>query len=129
MNAHQWLSRLRLLRRPESLDSAASSPEVCQCHFEHGLLRVRLRCPRFDASRTGAFKARLEEVEWTEIDRIEFNLSEVDFIDSSGVGALLAVYRQAGHPDRLVSITGASGQVLSTLELLRMHRVFQMESS
>lgn len=57
---------------------------------------------------------------------LEIDLREVDFIDSSGIGALLAVANalpEAARPLRLVNVGPA---VLSVLELVRVHRVFEI---
>jgi anti-sigma B factor antagonist len=55
--------------------------------------------------------------------RIVVDLSEVGFVDSSGLGALIAalkISRQAGGDLR---ITGVTEQVATILELTQMHRV------
>ena len=57
--------------------------------------------------------------------RVVVDLSETEFIDSSGLGALIAglkTTRQAGGDLRLA---GAGPQVLAVLELTNLHRVLR----
>jgi len=58
---------------------------------------------------------------------VEVNCSTLDFIDSSGVGALLHVNNLLAQEKRPVRLTGVSAPVLSVLELVRVHRLFAVE--
>jgi anti-sigma B factor antagonist len=56
---------------------------------------------------------------------IVLDLSEVDFVDSSGLGAIVASLKMLGGKGDLV-ISGASDKVMSLFKLTRMDRVFQI---
>jgi anti-sigma B factor antagonist len=56
---------------------------------------------------------------------IVLDLSEVDFVDSSGLGAIVASLKMLGGKGDLV-IAGASDKVMSLFKLTRMDRVFQI---
>jgi anti-sigma B factor antagonist len=58
--------------------------------------------------------------------RVSIDCSEIDFIDSSGVGALLHVNNLLPEERRPVILSGVSPSVLSVLELVRVHRLFEI---
>ncbi len=53
------------------------------------------------------------------------DMSEIDFVDSSGLGAIMACLRMLGGKGDLM-IAGARGNVTSLIKLTRMDRVFQL---
>ena len=56
---------------------------------------------------------------------IALDLSEVDFIDSSGLGAIVSVLKQLDGRGDLV-IVGAKPAVMNLFRLTRMDKVFRM---
>ena len=52
------------------------------------------------------------------------DLSGLDLIDSSGVAALVALYKRVRAVGGQVSVTGARDQPLAIFKLLRMDKVF-----
>ena len=69
-----------------------------------------------------------------EIDRILMkkpakvlcDLSGLDLIDSSGVAALVKLYKGVRSASGTISITGARDQPLAIFKLLRMDKVFNL---
>ena len=59
---------------------------------------------------------------------IILDLSEVTFIDSSGLGALISSLKSVGQAGTL-AISGARSPVMTTFRLTRMDRVFRMYNS
>ncbi len=59
---------------------------------------------------------------------IVVDLSEVTFIDSSGLGALISSLKLVGQEGTL-AVSGARSSVLTTFKLTRMDRVFRMYST
>lgn len=55
------------------------------------------------------------------------NLEELDLIDSSGVAAIVALYKRCRAQGGKVTVTGARDQPLAIFKLLRMDRVFQLQ--
>ncbi len=55
------------------------------------------------------------------------DLGELDLIDSSGVAAIVALYKRCRSYGGKVTVTGARDQPLAIFKLLRMDRVFQMQ--
>lgn len=81
-----------------------------------------------DASLATDFKSQMADWVSEGNDRILLDLSHVDFIDSSGLGAILSSLKTLGKNGDLV-ICGMKDTVKSLFELTRMHRVLQIFSS
>ncbi len=54
------------------------------------------------------------------------DLSEVRFVDSSGLGALLSGHKNATLRDGRLVLAGVQTRVQSMFELTRLHRVFEI---
>lgn len=80
---------------------------------------------RIDASSASAFKALLNDRIQGGQQRIVLNLSEVDFIDSTGLGAIVSSLKVMGESGDLV-ISNPRETVMSLFRLTRMNRVFQI---
>jgi anti-sigma B factor antagonist len=99
--------------------------------FEHRPERkelcVHLTARQFTAATVPEFKTVLEQ-EWKpEINRVVLDLTAVEFIDSSGVGALLGVQKRLSLQSEPVTLKGVRPTVVRILELLRLQRVFKLE--
>ena len=57
---------------------------------------------------------------------ISVDLAELDLIDSSGVAAIVALYKRARAKGKEIKVSGARDQPLAIFKLLRMDRVFQL---
>ena len=92
------------------------------------ILVVKPLDKRIDASSATDFKGRM--LDWIQAGnaRILLNLSEVDFIDSSGLGAIVSSLKAIGEDGDLV-ICGVRETVMSLFRLTRMNRVFQIFAS
>jgi anti-sigma B factor antagonist len=58
--------------------------------------------------------------------RVTVELTGLDIIDSSGVAALVALYKRLRAVGGQVTVTGARDQPLAIFKLLRMDKVFSM---
>ena len=56
--------------------------------------------------------------------KVTVDLSGLDLIDSSGVAALVALYKRVRAVGGHVTVTGARDQPLAIFKLLRMDKVF-----
>ncbi|MGF1451932.1 MAG: STAS domain-containing protein [Opitutales bacterium] len=90
-------------------------------------LAITVSDAKFDAASAAAFKEELDANWKPEIRRVTIDFSEVQFIDSSGVGALLSVQKRMPAGSEPVTIQGAKPNVVSVIELLRLHRVFTIK--
>jgi anti-sigma B factor antagonist len=57
---------------------------------------------------------------------IEVDLSQTTFVDSAGLGALIALHKTACSRDGAVRLLCPQPQVRQLLELTRMHRLFEI---
>ncbi|MGI5939480.1 MAG: STAS domain-containing protein [Thermoleophilia bacterium] len=80
---------------------------------------------RIDASNATEFKQAMND--WIDAGHRKFviNLEVVDFIDSSGLGAIISSLRKIGSGGDLV-ICGVKETVMSLFRLTRMNRVFDI---
>ncbi|MEO8605029.1 MAG: STAS domain-containing protein [bacterium] len=80
---------------------------------------------RVDARQAADFKLQLLALVAADHPLIALDLSDVDFIDSSGLGAIVAAHKQLGTRGNLV-IVGAKPAVANLFRLTRMDKVFRM---
>lgn len=93
--------------------------------ISQGVIEVQIDVDSLDASNATETKAFFKQLDTSECQRAILNLESVNFIDSSGIGAILSFYKQMNQK---LSLRNPTPTVLSVLELLRLHRVFQIES-
>ena len=78
-----------------------------------------------DASKTADFKSVIAPVLKAHT-KVVFDLSQLRFIDSSGLGAFLSCLRQLSTNRGELKLCGMSNQVYQTFELVRMNRIFDI---
>lgn len=89
------------------------------------ILIVQVEEKRIDASKAPAFKNEMTRCIDTGQSQIVLDLSRVDFIDSSGLGALVSCLKRLG-PRGSLAVAGATGAVTRLFTLTRMDRVFAL---
>jgi len=90
------------------------------------LLQIRVEDRKFDITLATEFRRQLND-HWADgIEDVRIDFSKVEFIDSSGVGALVSVHKRLAEKGRAVTIVNPCPAVLSVIELLRLHRVFNL---
>jgi anti-sigma B factor antagonist len=62
----------------------------------------------------------------SEPERVTVDLSELELIDSSGVGALVSLYKRVRANGGNVRFVGVSNQPLVIFKLLRLDRAFEL---
>ncbi|MEP2530260.1 STAS domain-containing protein [Shimia sp.] len=95
---------------------------------EGDTLVVTVNESRIDASVAIQFKDRMREETETASGRVVLNLSRVDFIDSSGLGAIVAAMKQLGASHRL-DLSCLNENVDKVFRLTRMDTVFQIHQT
>ncbi len=86
---------------------------------------VHVDAPRIDAAAAIHFKDRMREVTTSGHGRVVLDLSRVEFLDSSGLGAVVSVMKQLG-PDRRLDLAGLTPTVAKVFRLTRMDSVFRI---
>ncbi|PTV95788.1 anti-sigma B factor antagonist [Rhodobacter aestuarii] len=90
-----------------------------------GALVVSVKEERLDAAIAIRFKDRMREVTMQPAQRVVLDLSEVEFLDSSGLGAVVAVMK-ALAPERQLELAGLRPNVEKVFRLTRMDSVFSL---
>jgi len=84
-----------------------------------GDLLIRL-CGEMDASGCAEIRPELEQISHTENINIVLDLSQISFLDSSGIGAIVFLYKRLRARGRTLVIIGAQGQPQELMKLLRI---------
>ena len=90
-----------------------------------GALRLKVLDKRMDARSAPEFKEKVGALKKAGNRFIAVDLSEVEFIDSAGLGALVSVLKLLGGEGEIV-IGGVRDTVASLFRLTRLDKVFQM---
>lgn len=83
---------------------------------------------RIDASIAPEFKSEMDQLIAESEAPIIVDISQISFMDSSSLGALVGIYKGVKQQDAFV-IAGASGVVEELFKLTRMDSIFHMETS
>ena len=89
---------------------------------------VTVNAERIDAAIAIQFKEDMRSETEGGADRVILDLSEVKFIDSSGLGAIVAAMKQLGS-SRKMDLAGLSPMVDKVFRLTRMDTVFDLYAS
>ncbi len=81
--------------------------------------------PSLDASNSKKFKSELAPVILS-ARRLVMDMSAVQFVDSSGLGAILSCLRELNAKGGDFKICGLSKGVRALFELVRMHKVVEI---
>lgn len=84
---------------------------------------ITVESGRIDAAGAIAFKDRMKELTEGREGRVVLCLDAVTFVDSSGLGALVAAMKQLA-PARRLELSGLSPGVAKLFRLTRMDHVF-----
>ncbi len=86
---------------------------------------ITVESDRIDAAMAIQFKEDMRRETETECDRVILDLAGVEFIDSSGLGAIVASMKQLGDGRRL-DLSGLQPVVEKVFRLTRMDTVFKL---
>ena len=86
---------------------------------------VSLQESRLDASMAPEFKQQMEQITADGNTQIILDISKLTFMDSSSLGAMVAVLKAMGTQGKMI-VSGASGVVLELFKLTRMDQVFTL---
>src|ERR1700678_1814410 len=94
----------------------------------NGILVGRVDSKVLDASTARAFKDAIKPF-LKEDAKLVLDLSTIEFVDSTGLGALVSCLRQAHASGGEIKLTGLTKSARALFELVRMHRVFEIFNS
>lgn len=96
--------------------------------LENNITIIEYLDENVDASNVHLFRENMKKL-MQDTTNVIFNMSHINFIDSSGLGVLIACLRESngnGGDFRLCSLTKS---VSALMELMRLHRVFSILES
>ena len=99
-----------------------------ESHTEGDIIAIRVLDDRIDAASAIQFKERMREIAAPPGARVVLDMSNVRFLDSSGLGAVVAVMKALG-PLRRLELSGLTPTVQKVFRLTRMDSVFIIHPS
>lgn len=93
-----------------------------------GICVLEVQSPRIDAASAIRFKDLIREKISKSEGRVILDLKAVDFVDSSGLGAIVAAFKMLA-PDRKLELSGLGQTVRKVFNLTRMDQVFTIHAS
>lgn len=93
----------------------------------NGTLLISVKESRIDAAGSVAFKERVRALVHDFDGRVIVDLAQVGFLDSSGLGALVAIMKMLGG--RRLELAACGLAVSKVLKLTRMDRVFVLHDA
>jgi len=97
--------------------------KLSQTDFQ-GITVLRVGATRIDAASAGAFKDSLIALVDRGISRFVIDLSDVDFIDSTGLGMLVGVHRTAHEMKGGLHLMNANREVRRLLQVTGLESLF-----
>ena len=94
-----------------------------------GCTLVRFHEERLDAHNSKELKDYFLELMEKGTKALILDLSEVRFVDSSGLGALLSGHKNAGLRNGRFALAGVQARVQSMFELTRLTKVFEIHQN
>jgi anti-sigma B factor antagonist len=88
---------------------------------------IDVAAPRIDASVAIKFKDQMRDISKDGPGRYILNLEQVEFIDSSGLGAVVGALKQMS-PDQSLELASLHPTVSKVFELTRMNSVFMIHT-
>ena len=101
--------------------------ETIDAEIDGTTLKILVKVPRLDASTVRDFKRECQKIWISKINDVWVDLSQVTFLDSSGVGALLSLYKLLPKSNPSFKLRRVQPAVQAMIELLRLHRIFDVE--
>lgn len=94
-------------------------------HLEN-LSIVVVREKRLDAETAGDFKQQMLDLINQGYHNILLNLSEVDFMDSTGIGAIISSLKALDRRGDIVLCEVKSSKVMQVIQITRMDKILQI---
>lgn len=101
-------------------------PITRSSHNDHLIVSIR---GRMDARFIQAQRENLETLPSEVKDVILFDLSKTDFIDSSGIGFLVYIFKRIKPQKFQMAIIGMNGQPKDIIEMLKINRLIDCVDS
>lgn len=98
-------------------------------HDKQGAAQVIRLTGRLDAASATQLKDQVKHLLGAGDKALVIDLSQVTFMDSSGLGSLVACLRSANQSSGDVKLAALTPEICNIVELTRLHRLFQIFDS
>ncbi|ROL61091.1 anti-sigma factor antagonist [Bacteroidetes/Chlorobi group bacterium ChocPot_Mid] len=95
----------------------------------NGYVIFTLKSKNLDSENSPQLKAELLILCQPTIKGLILDISAVEYIDSSGLGALLLAHRQLKENDTIITLVGAQDVVKSMLNISQLTDLFNLEDT
>lgn len=99
-----------------------------ECQTSGGVLIVRVRDSRIDSSNLEGFREEVRAAMPPSVNRLIINLERVEFIDSSGLGAIIALFKRL-PADGALALCGVGERIDSLLRVTRLNKLLPIHAS
>lgn len=89
---------------------------------------IVLRSENLDSGNADEFRRHIAPILATN-PQVILDMNHVEFLDSTGLGAILSCLRRAGETGGDMKLIGVSENVRSVFRITRMHRIFDIFES
>lgn len=93
--------------------------------FNGGTLVVTVPDSRIDAAVALQFKEAMRQATRNDAERIVLDMHKVEFVDSSGLGAIVGAMKQL-PPNKVLNLSGLTPTVAKVFQLTRMDTIFDI---
>ena len=83
--------------------------------------------PQLDAAVAASFRDHVRSLVQPDLKVLELDLSTTQFMDSSGLGVLLALHKTLQAQKGRVILVNPGLQVVQLLELTRLHKIIEVD--
>lgn len=95
--------------------------------FANDVLIITPEGDSLDATDALMFKTKVFDlVSRNDHVKVIFNLGDLQFIDSSGLGAFLSILRTINSQGGMLKLAGLNKQIRTMFELVSMHKIFEI---
>ncbi len=94
-------------------------------HMEDGIKYIDIEEVRIDSNISNEFKTFLTK-ELSDADKIILNCKGLEFIDSSGLSALVFFYKNGTQKGSQIKLVNVSEKVMSILEMTGLTKILQI---
>lgn len=102
--------------------------ELTKTYLEGDIAHVVLNTHKLDMSNTVEFKKKIVQIA-SEEARVLLDISQVEFVDSSGLGAILSFLRDLRTRGGELRLCGVQTRVMAMFELVRMQKIVPISAN
>ena len=86
--------------------------------------KITLNVEKFDVANMQEIKKNIQDEIADSAEDIVIDLSQVSFIDSSGLSVIIAVFKQLKTDKHELELCGLQEQPMELLEITQLHKIF-----